>query len=126
MDEVIRVRTLFLSDLHLGLKASQTGPLLEFLRIYDADVIYLVGDIIDGWALRSGWFWPQAHNDVVQKLLRKGRKGTRIIYLPGNHDEFLRGFYGTHFGGIEVQDRAIHEVPMAGVILSSMATSSIL
>ena len=66
-------------------------------------MIYLVGDIVDGWQLKSGWYWPQAHNDVVQKLLRKARKGARIVYVPGNHDEFLRDYYGTHFGGIEVR-----------------------
>jgi hypothetical protein len=82
--------------------------LLDFLREYDADTIYLVGDIVDGWALKSGWYWPQPHNDVVQKLLRKARKGARIIYVPGKHDEVLRDFYGTHFGGIEVTENAIH------------------
>ncbi len=76
---------------------------------HDADTIYLVGDIVDGWQLRSNWYWPQSHNDVVQKLLRKARKGTRIVYMPGNHDEFLRDYYGTHFGGIEVVENAIHE-----------------
>jgi UDP-2,3-diacylglucosamine pyrophosphatase LpxH len=104
-----RFRTLFVSDIHLGLKASQTEALLAFLRDCDADTIYLVGDIIDGWALKGHWHWPQAHNDVVQKLLRKVRKGTRLIYLPGNHDEFLRDFYGTHFGGIEVVEQAVHQ-----------------
>ncbi len=103
------LRTLFLSDVHLGTKASQADQLLEFLRVHDADTIYLIGDIIDGWALKGGWYWPQSHNDVVQKILRKARKGSRIIYLPGNHDEFLRDYYGTHFGGIEVQETAIHE-----------------
>jgi UDP-2,3-diacylglucosamine pyrophosphatase LpxH len=102
-------RTLFLSDTHLGMKAAQADALLDFLRDHDAETIYLVGDIVDGWALKGGWYWPQSHNDVVQKLLRKARKGARIIYLPGNHDEFLRGYYGTHFGGIEVQETAIHE-----------------
>ncbi len=102
-------RALFLSDIHLGTKASQAGQLLDFLRDHEAQTIYLVGDIIDGWALKGGWYWPQSHNDVVQKILRKARKGTRIIYLPGNHDEFLRQFYGTHFGGIEVMETAIHE-----------------
>jgi UDP-2,3-diacylglucosamine pyrophosphatase LpxH len=101
-------RTLFISDVHLGTRASQADQLLEFLRDYDADTIYLIGDIIDGWALKGGWYWPQTHNDVVQKILRKARKGARVIYLPGNHDEFLRGYYGTHFGGIEVQETAIH------------------
>ncbi len=107
--EARTVRTLFLSDIHLGMRASQAGQLLDFLRVHEAETIYLVGDIIDGWALKGGWYWPQAHNDVVQKLLRKARKGARIIYLPGNHDEFLRDYYGTHFGGIEVQETAIHE-----------------
>jgi UDP-2,3-diacylglucosamine pyrophosphatase LpxH len=101
-------RTLFISDVHLGAKGCQAERLLDFLRHHDADVIYLVGDIVDGWQLRSSWYWPQAHNDVVQKLLRKARKGARVIYVPGNHDEFLRGYYGTHFGGVEVADTALH------------------
>jgi UDP-2,3-diacylglucosamine pyrophosphatase LpxH len=104
-----RHRALFISDIHLGLKACQAAEVVEFLRHIDADTIYLVGDIIDGWALKSNWHWPQSHNDVVQKFLRKARKGSRIIYLPGNHDEFLRDYQGSHFGGIEVQDTAIHE-----------------
>src|SRR5712672_1996073 len=104
-----RVRTIFLSDIHLGARGCQADKLLDFLRQYDADVIYLVGDIIDGWQLKSGWYWPQSHNDVVQKLLRQSRKGVRVIYLPGNHDEFLRDYYGTHFGGVEVQDMAMHD-----------------
>ncbi|MGC5777651.1 UDP-2,3-diacylglucosamine diphosphatase [Methylobacterium sp. NFXW15] len=108
-DRPIRVRTLFLSDLHLGTRGCQAGMLLGFLRDYDADTIYLVGDIVDGWQLKSGWYWPQAHNDVVQKLLRKVRKGTHVVYLPGNHDEFLRNYVGTTFGGIEIADTAIHE-----------------
>jgi UDP-2,3-diacylglucosamine pyrophosphatase LpxH len=103
-----RVRTLFLSDIHLGSKGCQADQLLDFLRYYDANTIYLVGDIVDGWQLKSGWYWPQSHNDVVQKLLRKARKGARMIYIPGNHDEFLRDYYGTHFGGIEVVEDAIH------------------
>ena len=109
MEAPKQFRTLFISDIHLGTKACQAEALLDFLRDHEADTIYLVGDIIDGWALRKNWYWPQAHNDVVQKLLRKARKGTRIIYLPGNHDEFLRNYYGTHFGGIEVVADAIHE-----------------
>jgi UDP-2,3-diacylglucosamine pyrophosphatase LpxH len=104
----IRVRTLFLSDVHLGARGCQAEKLLDFLRHYDADTVYLVGDIVDGWQLRSGWYWPQAHNDVVQKLLRRTRKGVPIIYIPGNHDEFLRDYYGTHFGGIEVREDTVH------------------
>lgn len=107
--ETRRFRALFISDVHLGTKGAQAELFLDFLRDHDADVIYLVGDIIDGWRLKQGWYWPQTHNDVVQKILRKGRKGSRIIYLPGNHDEFLRDYYGMHFGGIEVMETAIHE-----------------
>ena len=101
-------RTIFLSDVHLGTRGCQADLLLDFLRHHDAETIYLVGDFIDGWRLRSGWYWPQAQNDVVQKLLRKVRKGTRLVYVPGNHDEFLRDFVGHNFGGIELVDTAIH------------------
>ena len=103
-----RVRTLFLSDVHLGTKGCQAEKLLDLLAHFDADTIYLVGDIVDGWQLKSGWYWPQSHNDVVQKLLRKARKGARIVYVPGNHDEFLRDYYGRHLGGIDVVESAIH------------------
>lgn len=104
-----RYRTLFISDVHLGSKAAKTDYLLDFLRFHDADTIILVGDIVDGWRLKRSWYWPQPCNDVVQKILRKARKGTRIIYIPGNHDEFLRAFPGVHFGGIEVAARYVHE-----------------
>jgi len=107
--DVRKYRTLFISDIHLGTRGSQAGALLEFLKHHHAEMIYLVGDIVDGWRLRSSWYWPQSHNDVVQKLLRQARKGSRIVYIPGNHDEFLREFYGTHFGGIEVRETALHE-----------------
>ncbi len=103
-----RYRTLFISDVHLGTRGCQAERLLDFLRLHDADCIYLVGDIVDGWALRQNWYWPQSHNDVVQKFLRKARKGSRIIYVPGNHDEFLRDYFGTHFGGIEVVESIVH------------------
>jgi UDP-2,3-diacylglucosamine pyrophosphatase LpxH len=101
-------RALFLSDLHLGARAFQAEALLEFLKHNDADTIYLVGDIIDFWRMRRSPYWPQSHNDVVQKLLRKVRKGARIIYVPGNHDEALREYCGTHFGGIELHRDFIH------------------
>lgn len=70
--------------------------------------MFLVGDVIDGWALRKGFYWPQAHNDVVQKVLRKARKGTRVVYVPGNHDEFARQFTGLDFGGIAIREEAEH------------------
>ena len=103
-----RYRTLFLSDLHLGTRGCQAHLILDMLRHVEAETIYLVGDIIDGWRLRSGWYWPQAHNDVMQKLLRKVRRGARMVFLPGNHDEFARQFFGLTFGGIEIKRQAIH------------------
>lgn len=103
-----RVRTLFLSDVHLGTKGSQAGKLIEFLQRVDADTIYLVGDILDGWRLRENWYWPQDHNDLVQKLLMKIRDGARIIYLPGNHDEFLRDFLNLTFGRVQLVDQTNH------------------
>ena len=108
MTEPRHFRTLFLSDIHLGTRGCQAEMLVDFLRDHEADRIYLVGDIFDGWRLRKGWYWPQSHNDVVQKLLRKARKGTEIIYVPGNHDEVMRNYLGSHFGGIEVKDHDIH------------------
>jgi len=103
------VRTAWISDLHLGTPGCQARALLEFLRQLDCETLFLVGDIIDGWQLRRSWYWPQAHNDVVQKLLRKARKGTRVIYVPGNHDEFARSYVAHNFGGIDVVDDWIHE-----------------
>lgn len=103
-----RYRALFISDVHLGTRSAQTEALLEFLRLVDADVIYLVGDIVDFWKVRRGPHWPQSHNDVLQKLLRKVRKGTRIIFIPGNHDEALRDYCGTSFGGIDIRRDDIH------------------
>ena len=111
-DEVVaahrRYRAIFISDLHLGTPGCQANELLAFLKTYSSEYLYLVGDIVDGWQLRRRWYWPQAHNDVVQKLLRRTRKGCRIVYVPGNHDEFARGFIGHQFGGIEVVEDAVH------------------
>lgn len=104
-----RFRSIFISDIHLGTRTAQATALLEFLRTHDADTYYLVGDIVDFWRVRRGPHWPQAHNDVVQKLLRKVRKGSRVVFIPGNHDECLRDFCGMHFGGIDVMRNCIHE-----------------
>ncbi|MEZ5644193.1 MAG: UDP-2,3-diacylglucosamine diphosphatase [Burkholderiaceae bacterium] len=106
--EAPRYRAVFISDLHLGTPGCQARALLDFLREHPSESLYLVGDIIDGWQLRRRWFWPQAHNDVVQKILRRARKGCRVVFVPGNHDEFARQFVGHHFGGIEVQYEAVH------------------
>jgi UDP-2,3-diacylglucosamine pyrophosphatase LpxH len=102
------VRAVFISDVHLGTAGCQATALIEFLKAYPSQSLYLVGDIIDGWQLRRRWYWPQAHNDVVQKLLRRARKGCRVVFVPGNHDEFARGFIGHKFGGIEVLNEAVH------------------
>ncbi len=101
-------RTVFISDLHLGTPGCQATALLDFIKSSPSEHLYLVGDIVDGWQLRRRWFWPPLHNDVVQKLLRRARKGCRIVYVPGNHDEFARHFFGHQFGGIEVVDDAVH------------------
>jgi UDP-2,3-diacylglucosamine pyrophosphatase LpxH len=106
--ETKRYRTLFLSDVHLGTRGCQADMLLAFLARHEADTVFLVGDIFDGWRLRRGWHWPQAHNDVVEALLSKAHGGTRIVYVPGNHDEVMRSYLGTHFGGIEVKSTDQH------------------
>jgi len=104
----LRFRTIWISDLHLGSSACQASRLLDFLRHTESERLYLVGDIVDGWQLRRRWFWPQVHNDVVQKVLRKARKGTAVVYIPGNHDAFGRHFSEISFGGIELREEAIH------------------
>ena len=106
----VHLKTLFLSDIHLGTRGCQASALLDFLKHYDAETIYLVGDIVDGWRLKSVWHWPVLHNVVVQKFLRKVRKGTRIVYVPGNHDEFLRSYIGENFGGIDIVEEATHQL----------------
>ncbi len=112
-----RHRTIWISDIHLGTPGCQAEFLLDFLKWNDSDTLYLVGDIIDGWRLRKGWYWPQSHNDVVQKLLRKARKGTRVIYVPGNHDEFARAYVDHAFGGIEVLHEAVHRTADGKLLL---------
>ena len=102
-----RLRTAWISDVHLGTRGSNAAALLDFLRDYEVETLYIVGDLIDVWQMRRGIYWPQQHNDVIQKLLRKARKGTRIIYIPGNHDEFVSGFCG-YYGHIAIQKEAIH------------------
>ena len=107
-DSAVRYRAVFISDLHLGTPGCQAQALLAFLKASPSQNLYLIGDIVDGWQLRKRWFWPQAHNDVVQKLLRSARKGCRVVFVPGNHDEFAREFTGHSFGGIEVAQEAVH------------------
>jgi UDP-2,3-diacylglucosamine pyrophosphatase LpxH len=108
ISSVRQYRTIWISDIHLGTRGCKADFLIDFLRYNDADTIYLVGDIIDGWRLKRSWYWPQTHNDVIQKVLRKVRKGTRVVYVPGNHDEWLRDYTLLQFGGVEVAEEVIH------------------
>lgn len=102
-------RALFVSDIHLGTRGCQAGMFVDFLRHVEPDRIYLVGDIFDGWRLRRGWHWPQTHNDVIEALLARAHQGIPIVYIPGNHDEIMRRYLGTHFGGIDVREEDVHE-----------------
>ena len=103
-----RVRTLWISDVHLGTRDCQAEHLSQFLKGYQADRIYLVGDIIDGWKLRSGIYWPQAHTNVIRRLLTMSKRGTEVIYVTGNHDEFLRRYSKLMLGNIQLVDEAEH------------------
>jgi UDP-2,3-diacylglucosamine pyrophosphatase LpxH len=103
-----KYRTLFISDLHLGTKGCQVGQLLHFLVNHDADTIYLVGDIIDGWRLDARWYWPDEHNAVLRLLKDKAVRGTRVVYLPGNHDEFVRQYVGSRTDTLEIHESIVH------------------
>ena len=105
-----KYRAIWISDVHLGTRGCKAEQLLKFLRETESEYLYLVGDIIDGWRLKRSWYWPQTHNDVVQKVLRKARKGTKVIYVPGNHDELVRDYVGLQFGGVAVEREAVHEM----------------
>ncbi|HTH95853.1 MAG TPA: UDP-2,3-diacylglucosamine diphosphatase [Stellaceae bacterium] len=104
-------RSIWISDIHLGTRGCQADLLLDFLKYNESDHLYLVGDIIDGWRMRRSWYWTQSHNDVVQKILRKARKGTNVTYITGNHDDCLRYFSGSDmmFGSIHLTDEMMHQ-----------------
>jgi UDP-2,3-diacylglucosamine pyrophosphatase LpxH len=104
----IHFRTIWISDIHLGTSGCQAKRLLEFLKATESDKLYLVGDIVDGWQLKRRWYWHQTHNDVVQLVMKKAKKGTKVIFVPGNHDESVRQFIGLDFGGIKIRDELIH------------------
>ena len=108
--EVRHYWAIWISDIHLGTSGCKADFLLDFLRVNESDQLYLVGDIVDGWQLKRGWYWKQSHNDVVQKVLRKARKGTKVTYIVGNHDEVLREFLGLRFGEILIENEAVHEL----------------
>lgn len=102
-------RALFISDVHLGTRAAQAQELLDFLRQVQADTIYLVGDIIDFWRIQRGLIWPPSHSNVLQELLERARQGTRVVFIPGNHDAGLRRYCGKRFGSIEIEHSTVHE-----------------
>jgi UDP-2,3-diacylglucosamine pyrophosphatase LpxH len=101
-------RTIWISDTHLGTAGCNAELLLDFLKSTDCETLYLVGDIVDGWRLRKGWYWPPRHNDVVRCVLKKAKHGTRVVYVPGNHDEAFRDYVGLNLGGIELVHEAMH------------------
>ena len=104
-----RYRTVWISDVHLGTRGCNADLLIDFLDAVDSETMYLVGDMIDGWRLKKRFYWPAAHNDVVWRLLKRAKRGTRMVYIPGNHDEMFRQFAGLDFGGISIRRRAVHE-----------------
>ncbi|UVI40030.1 UDP-2,3-diacylglucosamine diphosphatase [Qipengyuania spongiae] len=104
-----RFRTIWISDIHLGTKGCNAELLIDFLDHTDSETMYLVGDIIDGWRLKKKFYWPAAHNDIVWRILKRAKRGTRIVYIPGNHDEMMRPFSGMHFGGVEIARAAFHD-----------------
>lgn len=104
-----KFRTIWISDIHLGTKGCNADLLIDFLDSVDSETMYLVGDIIDGWRLKKKFFWPAAHNDIVWRLLKRAKRGTRIVYIPGNHDEMFRQYTGLNFGGIEIRRAAFRD-----------------
>ena len=104
-----RYRTIWISDVHLGTKGCNADMLIDFLDSTDSETMYLVGDIIDGWRLKKKFYWPAAHNDIVWRILKRAKRGTRIVYIPGNHDEVVRPFSGMNFGDVEIRRAAFHD-----------------
>ena len=103
----MKYKTIWVSDLHLGTRGCDARGFLDFLRRTECETLYLVGDIVDLWSLKRAHYWPQLHNDIVQKILRKARKGTRVVYIPGNHDEFAREFIGG-YGNVWIRPRDLY------------------
>jgi UDP-2,3-diacylglucosamine pyrophosphatase LpxH len=101
-------RTVFVSDLHLGFRGARAEEFAAFLKRMECEHLYLVGDMVDMWSLRQRWFWPATHNQVVRRLLKFAKRGTRITYVPGNHDEGLRNYAGIDLAGIRIAKQAVH------------------
>ena len=104
----LRLRSVFISDVHLGSKDCRAKELLEFLGSVETDYLYLVGDIVDFWSLQRTFYWPQEHNDVLRMILAKAKEGTQVIYVPGNHDDNLREFCGSQFGNLKIRRKCVH------------------
>jgi len=104
-----KFRTVWISDIHLGTRGCNAALLLDFLRAIECETLYLVGDILDGWRLRKGWYWPDEHNEVCRRILKLAHRGTRVVLIAGNHDEMLRPYAGFTFGGVEVALEAVHQ-----------------
>ena len=109
MANPLKFRTVFLSDVHLGRKDTHSEYLLDFLRHTDSQYLYLVGDIVDFWSLKNGWYWPQINNEIVKTILSKAGRGTRVVYIPGNHDETFRDYWGMEFNAVCVEREAVHQ-----------------
>jgi UDP-2,3-diacylglucosamine pyrophosphatase LpxH len=105
----LRVRSVFISDIHLGFKGCSAELLLDFLHHVEMDYLFLVGDIVDVWSMRKSMYWPQGHNNVLRTILGKAKRGTKVIFVPGNHDEVFRDFDGAVFGNLEIHREYIHE-----------------
>lgn len=103
-----RYRTIFISDVHLGTRGCNDRLLIDFLDHVDSDTLYLVGDIIDGWRMKKRYYWPERHNAIVRRFMKRAKWGTKVVYIPGNHDEMFRQYAGMNFGGVQIRRNAIH------------------
>ena len=104
----LRYRTVFISDVHLGSRSCRAQELAAFLKRVECDTLYLVGDVIDMWRLRQRWYWPDEHNRVISRILKMSKHGTRVVFIPGNHDEHARHYASLQFGGVEIKLRDVH------------------
>jgi UDP-2,3-diacylglucosamine pyrophosphatase LpxH len=103
-----RYRTIWISDIHLGTRGCNDRLLIDFLDHVDSETLYLVGDIIDGWRMKKRYYWPERHSAIVRRIMKRAKRGTEVIYIPGNHDEMFRQFAGMNFGGVQISKKAIH------------------
>lgn len=108
MSNALHYRSIFISDVHLGTRDAKTHYLLDFLQHTESDYLYLVGDIFDLWKLKKGWYWPQLNNELVALVFAKARQGTKVVYIPGNHDEMFREYCGGHYNGVALERQAHH------------------